>query len=60
MNVRLNYGRVAPGVYHAMEALDSYLAACGLEASLLDLWNRLSIAGRLAPGTYQPVNAGVQ
>lgn len=47
MHVRLNYGR------------------CGLEASLVHLvklrasqisaWNRLSIARRLTPGTYQPI-----
>jgi AhpD family alkylhydroperoxidase len=37
MNVRLNYGRIAPGVYDAMDALDQYLAACGLEESLLHL-----------------------
>jgi AhpD family alkylhydroperoxidase len=37
MKVRLNYGRVAPGVYEAMDALDRYLGACGLEESLLHL-----------------------
>jgi AhpD family alkylhydroperoxidase len=37
MKVRLNYGRVAPGVYDAMDALDRYLATCGLEESLLHL-----------------------
>jgi AhpD family alkylhydroperoxidase len=37
MSVRLNYGRVAPGVYEAMDALDRYLATCGLEESLLHL-----------------------
>jgi len=37
MSVRLNYGRVAPGVYTAMDALDQYLATCGLEESLLHL-----------------------
>jgi AhpD family alkylhydroperoxidase len=37
MKVRLNYGRVAPGVYDAMDALDRYLATCGLEKSLLHL-----------------------
>src|SRR5262245_3144560 len=37
MVVRLNYGRVAPGVYTAMDALDKYLATCGLEESLLHL-----------------------
>jgi AhpD family alkylhydroperoxidase len=37
MKVRLNYGRVSPGVYEAMDALDRYLATCGLEESLLHL-----------------------
>src|SRR5258708_11907892 len=34
---RLNYSKVAPGVYDAMDALDQYLAGCGLEESLLHL-----------------------
>lgn len=37
MPVRLNYGKIAPGVYDAMDALDTYLAGCGLEESLLHL-----------------------
>jgi AhpD family alkylhydroperoxidase len=37
MNVRLNYGTVAPGVYQAMDALDRYLATCGVEELLLHL-----------------------
>lgn len=37
MSVRLNYGKIAPGVYDAMDALDQYLAGCGLEESLLHL-----------------------
>ena len=37
MKVRLNYGQVAAGVYEAMEALDEYLGACGLDNSLLHL-----------------------
>jgi hypothetical protein len=37
MQVRLNYGRVAPGVYTAMDALERYLETCGLEMSLLHL-----------------------
>src|SRR5262245_25631965 len=32
---RIPYARVAPGVYEAMDALDRYLAECGLERSLL-------------------------
>ena len=34
---RFNYGKVAPGVYSAMDALDQYLSGCGLEESLLHL-----------------------
>ena len=37
MKARLNYAKVAPGVYDAMDALDQYLATCGLEESLLHL-----------------------
>lgn len=37
MKPRLNYAKVAPGVYDAMDALDQYLASCGLEESLLQL-----------------------
>ena len=37
MKPRFNYAKVAPGVYDAMDALDSYLASCGLEESLLHL-----------------------
>ena len=37
MKTRLNYAKVAPGVYDAMDALDNYLAGCGLAESLLQL-----------------------
>jgi AhpD family alkylhydroperoxidase len=37
MKPRLNYAKAAPGVYEAMDALDQYLASCGLEDSLLHL-----------------------
>jgi len=37
MNVRLNYGKVTPGVYEAMDALDQYVQACGLERTLIFL-----------------------
>ena len=37
MKARLDYARLAPGVYDAMECLDSYLQTCGLEDSLLNL-----------------------
>ena len=34
---RFNYVKVAPGVYESMDALDTYLATCGLEESLMHL-----------------------
>ena len=37
MKARLDYGKVAAGIYDAMDALDQYLAKCGLEESLLQL-----------------------
>ena len=37
MKPRFNYAKVAPGVYDSMDALDQYLAKCGLEESLLHL-----------------------
>ena len=35
MNVRLNYGKVAPGIYDAMDALDRYIQYCGLEKTVI-------------------------
>ena len=35
MKQRINYGKVAPGVYDAMDALDRYLHQCGVEKPLL-------------------------
>jgi AhpD family alkylhydroperoxidase len=37
MKARLDYARLAPGVYDAMDSLDQYLQTCGLEDSLLNL-----------------------
>ena len=37
MKLRINYAKAAPGVYEAMDALDQYLARCGLERALLYL-----------------------
>jgi AhpD family alkylhydroperoxidase len=34
---RLHYARVAPGTFEAMDALDTYLASCGLDERLLNL-----------------------
>jgi AhpD family alkylhydroperoxidase len=37
MKPRINYGKVAQGVYDAMDALDRYLQECGIEKPLLML-----------------------
>lgn len=37
MKARLNYARIAPGIYDAMDALDQYLGNCGLDPALLHL-----------------------
>ena len=37
MKPRINYSRIAPGVYEAMDALDRYIQTCGLERSLVTL-----------------------
>ncbi len=37
MKPRLNYAKAAAGLYEAMDALDTYLAACGLDERLLHL-----------------------
>lgn len=37
MKVRLNYAKVAPGVYDAMDALDRYLQSSSVEEPLLHL-----------------------
>jgi AhpD family alkylhydroperoxidase len=36
-SIRMNYVRVAPGIYHAMRGLEQYLAGSGLEPALLHL-----------------------
>lgn len=37
MKTRINYGKIAPGIYDAMDALDQYLGTCGLDQSLAHL-----------------------
>src|SRR5512144_515748 len=37
MTRRFSYAKSAPGVFDAMDVLDQYVAACGLEESLLHL-----------------------
>ena len=35
MKPRLNYAKIAPGAYEAMDALDRYVQACAVEKSLI-------------------------
>jgi AhpD family alkylhydroperoxidase len=37
MTTRIDYGTAAPGVYQAMDALDTYLPSCAIEQRLLFL-----------------------
>ncbi len=37
MTPRINYAKVAPGIYEAMDSLDTYLSGAGIEESLLQL-----------------------
>ena len=37
MSARINYGKAAPGVYDAMDALDRYLQSCEIERPLIYL-----------------------
>jgi AhpD family alkylhydroperoxidase len=37
METRFQYSQAAPGVYDAMDALDSYVAACGLDKAIIYL-----------------------
>jgi AhpD family alkylhydroperoxidase len=37
MKQRLNYAKAAPGTFDAMDALETYLASCGLDERLLNL-----------------------
>ncbi len=37
MKARLDYGTIAAGIYEAMDALDRYVGACGLDEHLLHL-----------------------
>ncbi len=37
MGTRLDYGKAAPGAMRAMNGLETYIANCGLEASLKEL-----------------------
>ena len=37
MKARLDYGRIAPGIYQAMDAVDTYLSTCSIERPLLFL-----------------------
>jgi AhpD family alkylhydroperoxidase len=37
MTARLHYGKIAPGIYEAMDALDRYIQTCAVEKSLIVL-----------------------
>lgn len=37
MNSRFDYGKIAPGVYDAMDALDRYVQTCAVEKALIML-----------------------
>lgn len=37
MDTRFDYGTAAPGVYTAMDALETYLEGCGIEPTLLHM-----------------------
>ena len=46
MNARFDYRKDAPGAYKVMGGVEQ--------------WNRLAIAARTLPGTYQPLSAAVE
>jgi AhpD family alkylhydroperoxidase len=54
-------GHVPDAVYQEVRPhfSDKELADLTLAVAAINAWNRLSIAGRLAPGTYQPSEATV-
>jgi alkylhydroperoxidase family enzyme len=53
-------GRVSDAVYATARAQFSEreLSDLTLTVATINAWNRLSIAGRLTPGTYQPAKTG--
>jgi hypothetical protein len=67
VKARIEYGKASPEARRAMYGLAEYLDQSGLERPLLNLidlrasqingWNRLSIAFRTVPGTYQPARS---
>jgi AhpD family alkylhydroperoxidase len=52
-------GHVPDGVYESVRALftTKELADLSLAVAAINAWNRLSIAARREPGTYQPVSS---
>ena len=54
-------GHVSEGVYAQAKSqfTDKELSDLTLAIATINAWNRLSIAGRLTPGTYQPRKAAV-
>ena len=56
---RIAEGHAPDSVYELVRPLftDKELSDLTLAVAAINAWNRLSIAGRLTPGTYQPANA---
>lgn len=56
---RLHDGHVPDAVYESARAVftEKELADLTLAVAAINAWNRLSIAGRVTPGTYQPARA---
>lgn len=52
----INNGRVSDAVYEAVrpQFSETELSDLTLAVAAINAWNRLSIASRLTPGTYQP------
>jgi alkylhydroperoxidase family enzyme len=53
-------GQAPDAVYDAVRPhfSERELADLTFAIATINAWNRLSIAGRLTPGAYQPANAG--
>jgi AhpD family alkylhydroperoxidase len=57
---RVTEGHVPDGVYNEARGHfgEKELADLTLAVAAINAWNRLSIAARLSPGTYEPAKAG--
>jgi alkylhydroperoxidase family enzyme len=54
-------GHVSEAVYATVKSqfTEKELSDLTLAIATINAWNRLSIAGRLTPGTYQPAKSAV-